>query len=61
MKTLTVVTILLMIPTVIAGYYGMNVPNGLETRWLGFPFAVILSIVLMALVYFFIRNSKFFK
>ena len=61
MKTLTVVTILLMIPTVIAGYYGMNVPNGLETRWLGFPFAVILSIVLMALVYFFIRHSKFFK
>ncbi|MBQ1863055.1 MAG: hypothetical protein II150_00510, partial [Thermoguttaceae bacterium] len=26
MKTLTVVTILLMIPTVVAGYYGMNVP-----------------------------------
>ena len=61
MKTLTVVTILLMIPTVIAGYYGMNVPNGMETRWLGFPFAVLLSIVLMALVYIFIRHSKFFK
>ena len=37
MKTLTVVTILLMIPTVVAGYYGMNVPNGLESRWVGFP------------------------
>ena len=61
MKTLTIVTILLMIPTVIAGYYGMNVPNGLETKWLGFPFAVLLSIVLMALVYIFIRHSKFFK
>ena len=35
MKTLTVVTILLMIPTVIAGYYGMNVPNFME-EW---PFA----------------------
>ncbi len=61
MKTLTVVTILLMIPTVIAGYYGMNVPNGMESHWLGFPLAVILSVVLMALVYFFIRHSKFFK
>ncbi len=61
MKTLTVVTILLMIPTVIAGYYGMNVPNGMETKWMGFPFAVAISVILMAIVYFFIRNSKFFK
>jgi len=61
MKTLTVVTILLMIPTVVAGYYGMNVPNNMETWWLGFPFAVVLSIVLMAIGYIFIRHSKFFK
>lgn len=61
MKTLTVVTILLMIPTVVAGYYGMNVPNGLETWWLGFPMAVIISVILMAIGYFFIRHSKFFK
>ncbi len=61
MKTLTVVTILLMIPTVVAGYYGMNVPNGLETRWVGFPLAVIISLLLMAIGYVFIRHSKFFK
>ena len=61
MKTLTVVTILLMIPTVVAGYYGMNVPNGLETWWLGFPMAVAISVLLMAIGYFFIRHSKFFK
>ena len=61
MKTLTVVTILLMIPTVIAGYYGMNVPNGLENWWFGFPLAIALSVVLMACGYFFIRHSKLFK
>ena len=61
MKTLTVVTILLMIPTVVAGYYGMNVPNGLESRWVGFPLAVIISLVLLAIGYFFISHSKFFK
>ncbi len=61
MKTLTVVTILLMIPTVVAGYYGMNVPNGLETWWLGFPMAVVISVILMAIGYYFIRHSKFFK
>ena len=61
MKTLTVVTILLMIPTVIAGYYGMNVPNGMETWPFGFPLAVAISLVLMAICYIFIRHSKFFK
>ena len=61
MKTLTVVTILLMIPTVVAGFYGMNVPNNMEAWPLGFPFAVAASLLLMAVVYFFIRHSKFFK
>ena len=61
MKTLTVVTILLMIPTVIAGYYGMNVPNGMESWRFGFPFAVAVSVVLMAIGYIFIRHSKYFK
>ena len=61
MKTLTVVTILLMIPTVIAGYYGMNVPNRMEDWWLGFPFAVSLSILLTVVGFIFIRHSKFFK
>ena len=61
MKTLTVVTILLMIPTVIAGYYGMNVPNSMENWPFGFPLAIAISVILMAIVYFFIRHSKFFK
>ena len=61
MKTLTVVTILLMIPTVVAGYYGMNVPNGMESWWLGFPLAIFISIVLIAIGYLFLRHSKFFK
>ena len=61
MKTLTVVTILLMIPTVIAGYYGMNVPNGMETWAYGFPLAVAISVILMAICYIFIRHSKFFR
>ena len=61
MKTLTVVTILLMIPTVIAGFYGMNVTNGMETWPYGFPFAVVISLLLMAICYFFIRHSKYFK
>ena len=61
MKTLTVVTILLMIPTVVAGYYGMNVPNGMEAWPWGYPLAVTISLVLMAIGYFIISHSKYFK
>ena len=61
MKTLTVVTILLMIPTVVAGFYGMNVPNRMENWLFGFPFAIAVSVILMAVGYIFIRHSKFFK
>ncbi len=61
MKTLTVVTILLMIPTVVAGYYGMNVPNGMEEWWLGFPVALVISAVLIAVGYLMMSHSKFFK
>ena len=61
MKTLTVVTILLMVPTVVAGFYGMNVPNFMENWHMGFLFAVAVSVVLMACCYLFMRHSKFFK
>ena len=61
MKTLTMVTILLMIPTVVAGYYGMNVPNGMEAWRHGFPFAVVVSVMLMVCCYVFMRHSKFFR
>jgi hypothetical protein len=39
----------------------MNVPNGMEEWWLGFPLALVISIVLMACGYLFMRHSKFFK
>ena len=58
MKTLTVVTILLMIPTVIAGYYGMNVPNGMESWAWGFPLAIVLSILLSVLIYYYLKKRK---
>jgi len=61
MKTLTVVTILLMVPTVVAGFYGMNVPNFMEEWHWGFPLAVAVSVVLMVGCYLFMRHSRFFK
>lgn len=43
MKQLTTISIVLMIPTLIASIYGMNVPNFLEdARW-AFPMVIVFS------------------
>ncbi len=58
MRTLTVITIILMVPTGIAGYYGMNVPNGMENWVWGFPFALLLSVALGALIYIYLKRKR---
>ena len=58
MRTLTVITIILMVPTGIAGYYGMNVPNGMESWAWGFPLAIVLSIVLSIVIYYYLKKRK---
>lgn len=58
MRTLTVITIILMVPTGIAGFYGMNVPNGMEAwRW-GFLFSILLSIILSILIYVYLKRKR---
>jgi magnesium transporter len=49
MKRLTSISILLMIPTLIASLFGMNIPNHLESHPLAF-FSVCLGSVLLAVV-----------
>jgi len=54
MKRLTSVTIILMIPTLIASFFGMNLKNSLETSGVGFLSVVSLSIGLaIGIAYFF--------
>jgi magnesium transporter len=57
MKSLTIVTIVLMIPTLIASFYGMNVPNRLENSMSAFWF-ILGGSVLLALVGVFILRKK---
>lgn len=45
MRTLTSFSIILMFPTLISSLFGMNLINGLEANTWGFPFALILSLV----------------
>lgn len=46
MKTLTVLSILLTVPTIITGFFGMNMPLPFENDALGWIFTIIISIVL---------------
>ena len=54
MKTLTSINIILMFPTLIASLFGMNLVNGMEDSWWGFPVALFLSIgvTVLFLLYF---------
>jgi len=46
MKQLTLISIILMIPTLIASIFGMNVPNILENSKWGMAIIVIISLIL---------------
>ena len=44
MKMLTSISIIMMFPTLVASLFGMNLVNGMETTWWGFPLALVISI-----------------
>ena len=60
MKRMTSLSIVLMIPTLIASFYGMNVDIHLENYPMAFLWIVICSIVLSALAFVIFRRIKWF-
>ena len=48
MKTLTIISMFLMVPTLIASLFGMNLINGMENQPFGFPLVLIISVMLTA-------------
>ena len=60
MKQLTSISIILMIPTVIASFYGMNVINYLEDNPYGMAILVGISVVLSIVGVFLFRRRRFF-
>lgn len=60
MKQLTSISIILMIPTLIASLYGMNVPNTFENNPFGFWLILVISFSISTLtVIFFIKRRWF--
>lgn len=60
MKRLTSVTIVLMVPTLVASFYGMNVDLPLQETSFAFLFTIVLAIVLSVLLIFFFLRKKWF-
>jgi magnesium transporter len=58
MKQLTIVTIMLMIPTLIASFFGMNVPNFMETNKLAFAGILISSVLLTVMGVLLFKRKK---
>ena len=58
MKTLTLISMFLMVPTLVASFFGMNLINGMEAQPLGFPFAIVLSITLTALFWWYSKRES---
>ncbi len=57
MRTLTSVTIILMLPTLITSAFGMNLLNGLEKSTFGFIIAVLISIIVAVGSWYVLRRK----
>lgn len=58
MRTLTSVTIIMMFPTLIASIFGMNLLNGMETSPIGFPVALIISVLVSLVCWGYFRMKR---
>ena len=58
MRTLTSVTIILMLPTLVASFFGMNLVNGMESNPIGFIIAIVISLLISVLSWFFFRHKR---
>ena len=58
MRTLTSVTIIMMIPTLITSMFGMNLVNYMEDKSWGFIFAILLSVAVSGVCWWFFRHKR---
>ena len=58
MRTLTSVTIILMLPTLVASFFGMNLINGMENSPVGFAVAIILSVAISVISLLVFRHKR---
>ena len=58
MRTLTSVSIIMMLPTLISSFFGMNLINGMEdSRW-GFLIAIFISVIISTVSWLILRHKR---
>ena len=60
MKQLTLISIIMMIPTLVASIFGMNIPNGMESTWWAMPVIIFGSILIVSVFVIAFRNRRYF-
>lgn len=60
MKRLTSISIILMIPTLVASLYGMNVPNNLQDSNYGFVIVILISLLISVFGVFLFKKKNLF-
>ena len=58
MRTLTSVTIILMLPTLVASFFGMNLINGMENSPIGFVIAIVISVLISVVSLLVFRHKR---
>lgn len=58
MRVLTSISIILMFPTLISSLFGMNLINGMELAWWGFPIALALSVGITAIFWWYFHRKQ---
>lgn len=58
MRTLTSVSIIMMLPTLVSSLFGMNLINGMEDSPLGFPLALLISVIVSGATWWILRHTR---
>lgn len=58
MRTLTSVSIIMMLPTLVSSLFGMNLINGMEDSPLGFPLALLISVIVSGATWRILRHKR---
>lgn len=58
MRTLTSVSIIMMLPTLVSSLFGMNLINGMEDSPLGFPLALLISVIVSGATWWILCHKR---
>lgn len=56
---LTIITVVLMVPTLVSSFFGMNIPNGIPEKPWFFYLTILFTAVFTGILYWYMQRRKF--